>query len=384
MDYCELCGYPQATLDRVKWSERGLVALDKPWTRLVALEHQELAEILEGLRQELGGDFSARLQEVAREATRDAFAARMGKMKRRLVAALASNNGMTELLTNAGLLGAGQLDLLEMKSRESLSVRVRHPYHPDLYAGDLLGLWEALFGVRGVVTVESAGGHVFKIKIVSDPKEREKLPEAAGDVEKPSKPKSPSRKKRKQTFCKSCGAREFGVPITAGGQAGIFGADKGFWVFMPVSTLTALFGLMKGDDPAGEESLKAIAAGRSLAQLQGSIPGAAGVSEKGIAESYLTSLISQGWANSLRLTEKEYLMDVSVDNPVSAALIAGKLEGLFEYMNHEKPLSEVINLGSGRSRITVGPEIMAPVMNLRSVLARYPYLRNYPASFLPF
>ncbi len=385
MDYCELCGYPQATLDRVKWSERGLVALDKPWTRLVALEHQELAEILEGLKPELGGDFSARLQEVAREATRDAFALRMGRMKRRLVAALASNNGMTELLSNAGLLGAGQLDLLEMKARESLSVRVRHPYHPDLYAGDLLGLWEALFGVRGVVTVESAGGHVFKIKIVSDPKEREKLPEAPGyEEEKPSKPKRQSRKQRKQTFCKSCGAREFGVPITAGGQAGIFGADKGFWVFMPVSTLQAIFALLKGDDPTNEESLKAIAAGRALAQLQGSIPGAAGVGEKGIAESYLTSLISQGWANSLRLTEKEYLMDVNVDNPVSPALIAGKLEGLFEYMNHEKPLSEVINLGSGRSRIAVGPEIMAPVMNVRSVLARYPGLRNYPASFLPF
>lgn len=380
MDYCELCGFPQATLERVKWSERGLVALRKPWTRLVALEHQELAEILEGLQPELGGDFSARLQEMARENTRDTLSSEMSRLRRRLVGALASRSGMADLLQNAGLYGTGQLDLLEVEAPESLSVRVRHPYHPDLYAGDLLGLWEALFGVKGVVTVESCGGHVFKIRIAANPKERETLPPAVKTDAKPHKPK----KQRKEAFCKSCGAREFGVPITSGGQAGIFGADKGFWVFMPVSTLRGILGQLDQDDPAGEANLKAIAAGRALAQLQGSIPGAAGVKEMGLSQSFLTSLVSLGWANSMRLAEKEYLMEVSMDNPVSPALIAGKLEGLYEYVNHEKPVSEVINLGSGRSRISVGPEIFAPVMNLTSVLARYPDLRRYPASFIPF
>ncbi len=384
MDYCELCGYPQATLDRVKWSERGLVALEKPWTRLVALEHQELAEILDGLRPELQGDFGTRLQELARDNTRNAFSARVSPLKRRLIAALAARSGMNELLQNAGILGAGQLDLMEMKPRESLSVRVRHPYHPDLYAGDLLGLWEALFGVRGVVTVESAGEHVFKIKIVSDPKEREKLTAAPKDEAKPAKPKKQKKEERKQAFCKSCGAREFGVPITAGGQAGIFGADKGFWVFMPVGTLQAILDKFDQDDPTHEANLKAIGAGRARAQLEGSIPGAGGVKEAGLGQAFLTSLVSQGWANSMRLAEKEYLMEVSVDNAVSPALIAGKLEALYSYQNRETPESEVLNLGAGRSRITVGSEILAPVMNMRSVLARYPYLRSYPASFLPF
>ncbi len=380
MDYCELCGFPQATLDRVKWSERGLVALEKPWTRLVALEHQELAEILEGLRPELLDDFSTRLQEMARENTRNALSARMSPLKRRIVAALAGRSGMTELLENAGILGAGQLDLIEMKARESLSVRVRHPYHPDLYAGDLLGLWEALFGVRGVVTVENCGSHVFKIKIASDPKENLKLDAGPKDETKPQKPK----KQRKESFCKSCGARDFGVPITAGGQAGVFGADKGFWVFMPVSTLQAILDKLDQNDPVQEANLKAIGSSRAMAQLEGSIPGAGGVKEMGLPQAFLTSLVSQGWANSMRLAEKEYLMEVSVDNPVSPALIAGKLEALYAYQNHEKPESEVLNLGAGRSRITVGSEILASVMNVRSVLARYPYLRRYPASFIPF
>ncbi len=383
MDYCELCGFPQTTLERVKWSERGLVALRRPWTRLVALEHQELAEILEGLRPEMQGDFSARLQEMARVNTGDALCSEMGRLKRRLVAALASRAGLADLLENAGLLGAGQIDQIEVKPRESLNIRVRHPYHPDLYAGDLLGLWEALFGVKGVVTVESCGEHAFKIGIASNPKEREKLAAAPKDRAKPQKPQKP-KKQRKESFCKSCGAREFGVPITAGRQAGIFGADKGFWVVMPVSTLQGILDRLDPDDPAQEANLKAIAAGRALSQLQGSIPGAAGVNDVGLAQAFLTSLVSQGWANSMRLTEKEYVMDVSVDNPVSPALIAGKLEGLYAYMNRENPVSEVINLGAGRSRVAVGPEILAPVMNLRSVLARYPFLRSYPASFIPF
>ncbi len=380
MEYCELCGFPQATLKHVKWSERGLVALRKPWARLVAIEHQELAEILEGLRPALAGDFSARLREMAYENTRDAMVSHLGPVRRRLVARVAARAGMNELLQNAGILGAGQLDLLEMKAPESLCVRVRHPYHPDLYAGDLLGLWEALFGVKGVITVVSLGDHVFNMQIAANRKGRGKLKAEPKREERNHKPK----KLRKEAFCKTCGAREFGVPITAGGQAGIFGADKGFWVFIPVATLTAILDSFQPDGEVRDEALKEIAAGRALSQLKGSIPGAAGVKEKGLARSFLESLVSAGWANSMRLTEREYLMDVSLDNAVSPALVAGKLQGLYEFLNHERAQSEVINLGAGRIRITVGPEIQAPVMNIRSVLARYPNLRLYPTSFLPF
>ncbi|MHB8779756.1 MAG: hypothetical protein ACYC55_00010 [Candidatus Geothermincolia bacterium] len=378
MESCETCGMPLETRERLRWDERGMFTRRPPFTRLVAVEHSEISGLLEQVGASFPGDLASRLRELGRVETRREIEARLGSFKRGMLRRFAAKGALEELFENAAGYGVAKMDIRDMKPPRHMHARFRRPFDINVCAGALQGVWEGLFDIMPQLVITEAGVQTWDVKLDATSKEAaEPLEEAARDrVKKP--------KLGRKSRCRSCGSKLFSLPHASKTLEGtVFGPERGYWVLLPAGMLTAILALAQEGDPAMLPELKSVSRKQAAANLAG-VLGTSECETDVATQAYLDNLVATGWAAGIRMSSHGYLMQFDIDTPIAPFLVAGKLEALYEWANRSRSDSEVLVMGADRTRITVGPHIAAPVMNIGSVLGRYPYLRNYPASFIPF
>jgi len=140
---CPRCGIPLEVTQRYKFDlKRGLATEFQTGKRIVTVIIDSLNAVFAELESELGDEVKDMIVELEAEYVRDNAPA---------VTAQADEKAVSVLLDDLRIKGMGNPTQVALLATGGLRVRVDNPFSEELLAGRVLGVFEALCGVKGTV-----------------------------------------------------------------------------------------------------------------------------------------------------------------------------------------------------------------------------------------
>ncbi|MBC7252688.1 MAG: hypothetical protein H5T72_01785 [Actinobacteria bacterium] len=359
---CPSCGLPLALNRRLVWAEDGGIYFrEKRSDRLIFLEHEEISLILtEGVKLR-GEELLDTLREKRRSFTRSEILSQLGRARRRLLARRPwAARLIREALREAAFYGSGNLSVTALKPRREMKVKVRHPYHPHLLAGDLWGFWEGLFGVEALVSMAEVSETEYEVTVKTV--ERRAWPQGK---------ETPSRRPERDydlEVCERCRLPVFPMEIR-------WDPDLGT-IYRPNDHRRLVITSVRG----WEEVLQEISGSRreelppSLADLITTRTARAHASPPGgnyktAYRNFFMGLPVLGWGKPKRVSRKPFLIDALIEGVPFPQLLSWKLGGVFQGLEKEVPEVEYRSRGDSTWNYLVGPRIQGPFLPVSSLAA---------------
>ncbi len=360
-DRCPACGLPGSLGRKLVWCEDGGVYFrDKHSERLVFLEQEEVALIVaEGVRLR-GEELLDTLREKRRAFTRRSVMSQAGGLRRRVLASrLLAGRVIREALREAAFYGSGSISVTALKPGKEMRVRVRHPYHPHLLAGDLWGFWEGLFRVEALASVTAASERECEVVVKTVTRRRWEPP---GELP----PRRPDRDYELEV-CERCRLPVFpretrwdpdlGTIYFAAGHRRLVLTSVEGWK----EVLQEINGSRRGELPS---SLAEALTSRNAA-LHASD---AGSNFKTAYRNFFMGLPVLGWGKPKRVSRKPFLIDALIEGVPFPQLLSWKLGGVFQALEREEPEVEYRKGGDSAWIYRVGPRLEGRFLPISSLL----------------
>ncbi len=349
-DRCPSCGLPLSLSRKLVWTEDGGIYFrDKRSERLVFLEHDEISLIVaEGVRLR-GEELLKTLRERRRAFSRREVILQLGGMRRRLLGRRPlAGRVIREAFREAAFYGSGNLSISELKPGREMKVKVRHPYHPHLMAGDLWGFWEGLFGVEALASVSAVSEVEYEVTVKTVDRRRWAL-----EGEPP--PRRPKRDYELEV-CERCRLPAFHLEMRWDPDLGTIYHPDGHRRLV----LTMVRGwreVMQEINGSRREELPSSLAEAVTARAAAVHAPPPGSNYKTAYRNFFMGLPVLGWGKPRRVIRKPFLIDALIEGVPFPQLLSWKLGGVFQALEREAPEVEYREQGNSTWNYLVGPRL---------------------------
>ncbi len=375
---CSICGLPRALSKRLFWDNRGRIftRLD-PQSQVFFMDTRELELIISHATATAGLIVETRIREERRKFTRQRILGQIhaggGSLARNRIF---RKQAIRVLLEEASLYGMGHITIDTLAAGKELRLKISHPYHPNMLAGDLLGLWEGFFEVKAQYSLEKLGPHEFVLHIESLDKSKYKT-----GALREHKEEKPGKRDKTMERCKKCK-----LPVALRGlkwdaQNGtIYNPENNrYYTLMEISGFTNIHRVIKehlSDDfqatisKAFLESLKEDMAPREK--------------KDGSYEELFASLSLLGWGKIKEVKRRPFLDEIAIADAIFPSLIENKLDAYYQYLEGEPASCFIKRPQNNEVTIMLGPSLSEYSMHIGNLRNQFPSLLHYPSSFMPF
>ena len=347
---CPACGLPRWLNRKLVWTTYGGVYFrTRRSERLIFLEEEEIAALVEEGTRLRGEQLLDTLRERRREFTRSEVASQMTPLRRAFMRRRPFAGRFVRLaLREASLFGCGNLEVTRLKPGRELELKARHPYHPHLLAGDIWGFWEGLYGVEALLSLGSTAPHEWEITVKTVSRGKH-----AVDREPP--PRRPQRDYDLEV-CEKCRLplftwelrwdEELGTIYQAGSHRHMIITSVRGWQ----AVLEEIVGSREGELPPSVGEALAATAAAAYGSLKGE-------NFKTAYRNFFMGLPFLGWGKPRRVTRKPFLIEADMASVPFPQLLAWKMAGVFEALEKEPADIKHLREGDDGRRYLIGPRL---------------------------
>ncbi len=360
-DRCPVCGLPRALNRKLVWTtDGGIYFQSKRSDRLLFIEEEDVRALLdEGVRLR-GGQLLDTLRERRRAFTREEVESQTSGPRRLLLRHWPlAGRVVKSALQEAAFFGSGNIVISRIKPRKELVVKVRHPYHPHLMAGDIWGFWEGLFGVEALLSLSGASEHEWDVTVRAVGRRRRH----AGRTKAPRRPK----RDYGLEVCGKCRVPSFpwelrwdtelGTIYQAGTHRHMMITSAAGWQMV----VDEVKGSKEGALPADMGAALAAKTAAEYRVLRGD-------NYKTAYRHFFLSLPFLGWGKPVRVSRKPFLIEAEIEGAPFPQLLAWKIAGVFEALEREPADTEHVKSGDTAWRYLIGPRLEGTFMEIRRML----------------
>lgn len=371
-DNCPACGLPRLLNRKLIWTtDGGLYFQTRHSDRLIILEEEDIAGLIEEGVKIRGEGILRTLRERRRVFSREEVASQMGRFQHFFIRHRpAAKRVVTSALRDSAFFGCGKVDIDEIKPRKRLSLRISHPYHPYLMAGDIWGFWEGLFDVRAELAMEALSETEWNLRVTTTDKTGWKIAKA-------QKPRRPQRDYGLEV-CDKCKCPLFPWALSWDQELGTIyqiGGHRHMVVTSARGWSEIMDELMGPGVRALPHAMGASLAAKSAAeykQLKGN-------NYKKAYRHFFLGLPFLGWGRPTRVSRKPFLIEADMEGVPFPELLAWKMAGVFEALEQEA--ADVTHEKSGDSswKFMMGPKLegyFLPIERLKPQGDGVGYIRN--------
>lgn len=347
---CPSCGLPLPLGRKLVWTEDGGVYFrEKRSDRLIFLEHEDISLIVaEGVKLR-GEELLKTLREKRRAFTRGEVLLQLGGVRRRLLRRRPlAGRVIREAFREAAFYGSGNLSLSELRPGREMKVKVRHPYHPHLMAGDLWGFWEGLFGVEALASVTALSEVEYEVTVKTVGKRRW----SSGGEPPPRRP----RRDYELEVCERCRLPAFPAELRWDPDLGTIYLPDGHR-HLVITSVRGWREVLQEINGSRREELPSSLAGAVTARVAAVHASPTRVNYKTAYRNFFMGLPVLGWGKPKRVTRKPFLIDALIEGVPFPQLLSWKLGGVFQALEREVPEVEYRSRGDSTWNYLVGPRI---------------------------
>ncbi|MBC7229969.1 MAG: hypothetical protein H5T74_06215 [Actinobacteria bacterium] len=358
---CPACGLPRWLSRKLVWTtDGGIYFRSRRSERLVFLAEEEISVLVaEGVRLR-GDQLLDTLRERRREFTRAEVASQMTPLRRAFLRRRPFAGKFVRLaLEEASLLGCGNLEVVRLKPGKELELKARHPYHPQLLAGDIWGFWEGIYGVEALLSLNASTQYDWNITVKT----------VARGKHEPRREAPPRRPQRDYDLevCEKCRLplftwelrwdEELGTIYQAGTHRHMVITSARGWQ----AVLEEIVGSRDGDLPPAVGGALAAAAAAEYGALKAE-------NYKTAYRNFFMGLPFLGWGKPRRVTRKPFLIEAEIDGVPFPQLLAWKMAGFFEALEREPADIKHQREGETGRRYLIGPRLEGRFLEIRRML----------------
>lgn len=360
-DNCPACGLPRSLNRKLVWTTDGGVYFQaRRSDRLIFLEEVDISTLLEEGVRLRGEQLLDTLRERRRAFTRDEVASQLTRPRRFFLRHWPlAKRVVKSMFREAAFFGCGNITISKISPRKELAVKVRHPYHPHLIAGDIWGFWEGLNGVEALLSLSAQSENEWDITVRTVAKKRSR-------PEHKRLPRRPSRDYGLEV-CEKCRLPLFPWELRWDTDLGTI-YQPGTHRHMIITSSRGwqlIVDEIKGSKEGGlPQSLGAALAGKAAAeyrQLKGD-------NYKAAYRNFFLGLPFLGWGKPKKVSRKPFLIDAEMDGVPFPQLLAWRIAGLYEAL--EKEPADIKHLKDGDSgwRYLIGPRLEGTFLEIERMV----------------
>jgi len=263
-------------------------------------------------------------------------------------------------LREAAFFGCGDISLSSIKPRRQMVVKVRHPYHPYLLAGDLWGFWEGIYGVESLISViPVSDGHEWEMTVRTVGKRRGK----EGEGKKPRRPE----RDYSMEVCEKCRLPLFPMEIRWDPDLGTI-YEAGSYRHLLVTSARGWQEIMDEVNGSREGALPPGMGMTMAARAAGAYQALKAEGSRAAYRNFFMSLPVLGWGKPRRVSRKPFVIDAVIEGVPFPQLLAWKIAGAFEALEDEP--ADITHMRSGDSgwRYLVGPRLEGSFIEVGSMI----------------
>lgn len=349
-DNCPACGLPRILNRKLIWTtDGGLYFQSKRSDRLIFLEEEDIASVIDESLKLRGPSLLEDLRQRRRVFSREEVGSQTGGVRSSLLRHWpAAKRVILSALHEAGFFGCGKITISNIKPRKELKVRIAHPYHPYLMAGDVWGFWEGLYDVEAEMSMQAISEKEWDLTVTT-------INKSAWKINEDQKPQRPGRAYGLEV-CDKCRCPVFPWPLSWDEELGTIYQIGGHRHMVVTSARgwQAVIDEIKGPDGQDlPESIGASLAAKSAAeyrQLRGN-------NYKRAYRHFFLGLPFLGWGRPKKVSRKPFLIEAEMEGVLFPQLLAWKMAGVFEALEDEP--GEILHEQTGTSswKFMLGPKL---------------------------
>jgi len=364
---CPVCALPRSLNRKLVWAtDGGIYFQSKRSERLIFLDEEDIKALLEEGVRLRGDQFLDTLRECRRTFTREAVASQMRGLRRIMLRHWPlAKRIVRSTFREAAFFGCGNITISKIKPRKELVVRVRHPYHPHLMAGDIWGFWEGLFGVEALLSLSASSEQEWDITVRKVSKKRNKSaakqPDGQGRV--------PRRPKRDYDLevCEKCRLPVFPWELRWDTELGTIyemGTHRHLVITSALGWQQVVDEVKGSKEGALPNGIGAALAAKSAAEYRL----LKGDNYKTAYRHFFVSLPLLGWGKPRKVSRKPFLIEAEIDGVPFPQLLAWKIAGVFEALEREPADIKHLKSGDTAWSYLIGPRLEGNFLEIRRML----------------
>jgi hypothetical protein len=375
-DNCPLCGLPRSLNRKLVWTtDGGLYFQTKHSDRLIFLEEEDISTILdEGIKIH-GYKILDTLRERRRAFTRNEIGSQMTGLRRALLRHWPlAKRVVVSAFKDAAFFGCGSITITDLKPKKHLEVKVRHPYHPHLIAGDIWGFWEGLFGVEALLSINTSSEQEWAVNVRTVQKNRQKS--SREDL-----PRRPDRDYSLEV-CEKCHLPRFPWELRWDNELGTIyqtGTHRHL-------VITSARGWRQIVDEIKGSAVKELPPGIGVAladKTAAEYRMLRGDNYKTAYRHFFLGLPFLGWGRPKKVSRKPFLIDADMEGVPFPQLLAWKIAGVYEALEREPADIEHLKTGTMDWRYLVSPRLDGTFLEIDRMVPE-PGQPPYPRPIMPF
>jgi hypothetical protein len=375
-DNCPACGLPRVLNRKLLWAtDGGLYFQSRRSDRLIMLEEEDIAAVIEESVKAHGEGLLAVLRERRRVFSREEVGGQIGRLQGFFIRHWPSaRRVILSALQDAAFFGCGKITISDLKPRKRLEIKLSHPYHPYLMAGDLWGFWEGLYGVEAELSMQAVSEKDWEIKLRTVKKSDWKIAKA-------SRSERPDRDYGLEV-CDKCRCPIFPWPLSWDEELGTIYQIGGHRHMVVTSTRGWQEILDELQAPGGRELAPAV--GAALAsKAEGEYRVLKGNNYKRAYRHFFLGLPFLGWGRPSKVSRKPFLIEAEMDGVPFPQLLAWKMAGVFEALEEEAADVEFEKTGTSSWMFTLGPKLEGQFLEVERMRPHGDGVA-YPRVLMPF
>jgi hypothetical protein len=360
-DSCPVCGLPRSLNRKLVWTtDGGIYFQSRRSYRLIFLEEEEIKTLLEEGVRLRGEQLLDTLRERRRTFTRDEVASQTGSLRGALLRHWPlAKRVVRSAFEEAASFGCGNIIISRIKPRKEMVVKARHPYHPQLMAGDIWGFWEGLFGVEALVSLSASSEQEWDITVRTVGRKRREPPREKAQRRPP--------RDYGLEVCAKCRLPLFPWELRWDNELGTI-YKTGTHRHMIVTSAPGWRMVVDEVDGNREGGLSpaigTALAGKAAAEYRE----LKGDNYKTAYRHFFMSLSFLGWGKPKKVSRKPFLIEAEIDGVPFPQLLAWKIAGVFEALEREPADIEHFKDGDTGWKYLVGPRLEGVFLEIARML----------------
>jgi hypothetical protein len=375
-DNCPACGLPRILNRKLVWTtDGGIYFHSKRSDRLIILEEEDIASIIDESVKVRGEGVLDELRERRRIFSREEVASQLGAFQAFFMRHRpAAKRVILSALRDAAFFGCGKITVSAIKPRKRLEIRLSHPYHPYLMAGDLWGFWEGVFGVEAELSMEAVSEKDWDITVKTVKRSNWK-------IAKSLKPRRPDRDYGLEV-CDKCRCPIFPWPLSWDEELGTI-YQIGGHRHMVVTSMQGWLEIMNQLKGPGARQMPADIGVSLAAKANAEYKILKGNNYKKAYRHFFLGLPFLGWGRPTKVSRKPFLIEADLDGVPFPQMLAWKMAGVFEALEDEAADVEHEKTDDSSWKFTLGPRLEGQFLEIEHMK---PYGDGfaYPRTLLPF
>lgn len=347
---CPACGLPQSLNRKLVWTtDGGVYFQSRRSDRLIFLEEEDISTIVDEALKLRGQDILDDLRERRRVFTREEVGTQMGGAHGSIFRRWpATKRVILSAADEASFFGCGKITISDIKPRKELSVKIQHPYHPHLMAGDLWGFWEGLYGVEAELSMEHVSAKEWDLTITT-------VARSEWQAARDKKPQRPDRDYALEV-CEKCRCPVFPWKLVWDEELGTI-YQSGSHRHMVVTSARGWQSIIDEIKGPGVKDLPGAVGASMAAKSVAEYRQLKGDNYKTAYRHFFLGLPFLGWGRPKKVSRKAFLIEAEMEGVPFPQLLAWKMAGVFEALEEEE--AEVLQEKTGGSswKYLVGPKL---------------------------